>query len=56
MLVFYTDYSLQMLMNVKQCQVDVMLTLIAPTLMGVMNALATVGTLEMGSHAQVCRV
>ena len=30
--------------------------LVAPTPMKVMNALTTVGTLEMGSHAQVCRV
>jgi len=40
-----------MLMNVQQCHVILML--VAPTLMGVMNALATVGTLEMESHAQV---
>ena len=53
MLDFYIDYSLQILMNVKQCQKYVMLTLIASILMGVMNALATVGTLEMGCHAQV---
>ena len=38
-------------MNVQQSHVILML--VAPTLMGVMNALATVGTLEMESHAQV---
>ena len=41
-------------MNVKQCQDHVMLMLFAPTLMGVMCALATVGTLEVEVYAQVC--
>ena len=40
-------------MNVQQCQEYVILMLVAPILMGVMNAFATVGTLEMESHAQV---
>ena len=41
------------MMNVKQSQDHVMLMLFAPTLMGVMSALVTVGTAEMDLHARV---
>ena len=40
-------------MSVLKCQNHVMLMLFAPTLMGVMNALAAVATLEVEPHAQV---
>jgi len=40
-------------MNAGQWQDPVLLMLLAPTLMAVMSALATVGTLEMAYNAQV---